>query len=275
MKTKNKIILSEKERTALKKVQLELFDEFDSFCRRNKLTYYLFGGTLLGAVRHNGYIPWDDDVDVCMPREDYDTFCQLYANEKYSLINSKSDKHCFYHFSKLTKNGTIYNEYRTQKLKHNKGIFIDIFPINKHPDKTKKIECFFYNFILFLFNARSYPFKYIKDRNQKRKLSHTLMYVISFILLWWCPYNAAARLRDQFLKKHQRSSYNSCIVGTNLTKVYKLSYFNGLSYVIFEGRKAPAMENPVGYLTMMYGDYMKLPDVHDRTPHHDLVEFKA
>ena len=127
---KKNIELTADQRDALKNTQLELLDEFKMFCEKHNLTFYLFGGTLLGAIRHKGFIPWDDDIDVCMPRKDYDRFCLLYQeNDKYFLQNTKSDKYYFYHFSKLLKKGTIYDEYFTQRLKSKKAVFIDIFPL--------------------------------------------------------------------------------------------------------------------------------------------------
>ena len=93
----NKIELTEEQRIELKNTQLELLDEFKSFCVKNNLRFYLFGGTLLGAVRHKGFIPWDDDIDVCMPRKDYDKFCSLYKeNDTYFLQNTNTDKYYFY-----------------------------------------------------------------------------------------------------------------------------------------------------------------------------------
>lgn len=271
------IELNSLQRKQLKEIQLELLDEFASFCKKNNLTFYLFGGTLLGAVRHKGFIPWDDDIDVCMPRKDYDLFCKLYKmNDRYFLQNASTDKSYFYHFSKLLKNDTIYNEYATYKLKNNKGIFIDIFPINGYPDLKNKLYFYNYNFWLFILNKKSYPMSFLKIRKAHRNFSYCLMTVIAWALLWWCPYHLCAKMRNRFLRLHQfESSSNNCIVGTNLRKVYEKKYFVGYSEVEFEGRTMPAMEDVTKYLAKMYGDYMQLPDEKERIPHHYLTEFKG
>ena len=278
MKKNNKkpIELDLSQRNDLKKIQLELLDEFSLFCTKNNLRFYLFGGTLLGAVRHKGFIPWDDDIDVCMPREDYDKYCQLYKeNHEYFLQTVETDSRYFYHFAKLMKKGTIYDEYYTTNVGTKNNIFIDIFPINGCPSNDSRIANFFYTFTLFLFQKRSYPRNLNNFRKIKRGFSYILMTIITWVLLWWMPYHLAALKKNRFLKKHQNPSSDYCLVGTNLRKKYKKEYFVGCIDVEFEGRKMPAPENYEQYLSKMYGDYMKLPPKDNRVPHHYVVEFKA
>lgn len=270
------IELNGKQREKLKSVQLELLDEFASFCKEHHLTFYLFGGTLLGALRHGGFIPWDDDVDVCMPRKDYDRFCELYKEtDIFFLQNTKTDRYYFYHFAKLMKKGTLYREYFTQNINAKKHIFIDIFPINGYPNKSNFLSLFHYNFWLFVLNKRSYPKCVCKTRTIKRNATYRVLTVLSWLLLWWAPFHLCAKMRNDFMKRHQFKRSPNCIVGTNLRKIYSRDFFEGTSKVQFEGRTMPAMGEPSKYLTKMYGDYMQLPPENERTPHHYLVEFKA
>ena len=266
--------LSNEERITLKNTQLELLDEFKLFCENNNLRFYLFGGTLLGAIRHKGFIPWDDDIDICMPREDYDRFLKLYKEtDKYFLQTTDTDKYYFYHFAKLMKKNTLYNEFFTQRLKTKKGIFIDIFPINGYP--CKRISKFHYKFWLFVLNKKSYPLKINKTKKIKRNFSYIVMTVLSWLLLWWAPYNLCAKMRNNFMKRHQYKTSNNVIVGTNLRKIYSRDSFIGLTRVDFEGREMYGMDDVSKYLAKMYGDYMKLPPIGERVPHHYLVEFKG
>ena len=266
--------LTGEQRDMLKANQLEILDCFCEFCRRNNLRFYLFGGTLLGAIRHHGYIPWDDDIDVCMPREDYDRFINAWSDtSNYYLETAMTDKKYFYHFAKLMKANTKYDEYYVQKLNCRKGIFIDIFPINGYPC-PRSLSYYWYNFWLFLFNKRSFPRGLCQIRKRQRNLSYILMTCLSYVLLWWLPFNMCARLKNWFMRRHQFPKSDYCIVGTNLRKVYRKSYFTGLSYVDFEGRQMPAMENPAKYLQMMYGNYMELPPADERIPHHYVVDLK-
>ena len=266
--------LNNEQRIILKNTQLELLDAFKTFCNAHNLRFYLFGGTLLGAIRHNGFIPWDDDIDVCMPRDDYDKFLKLFnENDKYYLQTTDTDKYYFYHFAKLMKKNTVYNEFFTQNLKTQKGIFIDIFPINGYPNN--RITKLHYNFWLFLLNKKSYPLNICKTRKINRNFTYIAMTILSWVLFWWAPYHLCAKMRNNFMKRHQYLKSNKVIVGTNLRKIYNRDYFVGLSDVFFEGRKMYGMGDVTKYLTKMYGDYMKLPPESERAPHHYLVEFKG
>ena len=115
----------------IKEIEIEIFKSFISVCEHLNLTYYVLDGTLLGAVRHKGFIPWDDDSDIMMLREDYDKFCKIAADElpaNMSFQSNKTDKSCFYEFSKLRVNGTAFaTEFaKEHKTMHN-GIAFDIF----------------------------------------------------------------------------------------------------------------------------------------------------
>ena len=271
---KQMIELTNEQRNVLKNTQLELLDEFKNFCDTHNLRFYLFGGTLLGAIRNNGFIPWDDDIDVCMPRDDYNKFLEFYKeNDKYFLQSTQTDKYYFYHFVKLTKKNTVYDEFMTQHLKTKKGIFIDIFPINGYPEKI--ISKFHYNFWLFLLNKKSYPLNFIKTKKIKRNCLYILMTILSWVLLWWAPYHLCAKMRNNFMKRHQYTKSNKVIVGTNLRKIYNRDFFVGITSIIFEGRIMYGMGDVTKYLTKMYGDYMELPPEAERIPHHYLVDFKG
>lgn len=122
-----------KELDTLHKTLLEILNDFDSFCRSNNIQYSLAYGTVLGAVRHKGFIPWDDDLDVMMTRENYNKFLWLYKdNEKYTLQKEQIDYPLY--FSKLRKNETTFIEnikYRKKWKNIHQGIYIDIFPEDK------------------------------------------------------------------------------------------------------------------------------------------------
>ena len=118
---------------ALKKKELEILKNFISCCEKMNLTYYIAFGTLLGAIRHKGFIPWDDDVDVCMPREDYDRFIReggKYLPENYFIQTMESDPKYALNFAKLRDSNTTLFEKHVIDVDINHGVFIDIFPLD-------------------------------------------------------------------------------------------------------------------------------------------------
>lgn len=140
----------------LKKLQQSLLDimsDFDNFCEKNDLQYFLIGGTLLGAVRHQGFIPWDDDLDVVMPREDYERMIELFSEEdqnKYTIQSIETDHNYWLPFAKLRKNNTLYDDLPTRYVKSHRGIFIDIFPLDHANSPENNIQGMKVRFAKFL-----------------------------------------------------------------------------------------------------------------------------
>ena len=127
---------SEERLKKLHLILLELLEYVDSICKQNNLQYLLIGGTALGARRHRGFIPWDDDIDIGLPREDYEKLLGILKsrNDGYSVQDETNEDNYFCPFAKLRKNGTIFCEKISQGLYKNNGIYIDIFPIDTMND---------------------------------------------------------------------------------------------------------------------------------------------
>lgn len=237
--------------------QLELLKFFDEFCQRNHIKYWLSSGTCLGAVRHGGFIPWDDDIDVEMMREDYVRFCRLWKDtSKYSLQNRLSDKFYILAFSKIRINDTEYNE-SDPISRHYKfqGIFIDVFcmePISRFCGRTGDYMAYH------LSNLLKSPEPSIIQRSLFL-IGKNILYITAAIIR---PF------QKLFVKDEVCHAFGSC----NYIKSRKKSHIFPLSKANFEGFDVPIPGNVDAYLTRMFGDYNKLPNIgsHDFKIHRSI-----
>src|SRR5690606_39008251 len=124
-------------------IQLEILLEINKICIKHNIKYILFGGTLLGSVRHSGFIPWDDDIDLAMDRENYDKFLKVAREEiddRYTFQHYETDRKTIFPFLKIRKKGTKLIETVTENLDMDHGIFVDIFPLDDYEINNNKIK---------------------------------------------------------------------------------------------------------------------------------------
>ena len=166
----------------LRSVMLEILDEFARICDENNLNYFLHGGTLIGAVRHKGFIPWDDDIDVAMPRKDYEKFIDIFynlENTNYYILSDRSPENTSYYYNpffKLCKKGTVFAD-KSIKPDEYSGIYIDIFPFDKcflllSPLQTKLIR-----YVLLSYKLKSHI--YIPQKKIKYIIYKMLTFFVS------------------------------------------------------------------------------------------------
>lgn len=252
-----------------RRIQLAILQELDQFCRRNNIRYSLGEGTLIGAVRHKGFIPWDDDIDVIMLRKDYDKFVALYKDGKFSLktIRKGCDwKDCY---SRLSDNTTcVFWDSRPTITEH--GLWVAILPIDNMPDddemctvmwkKSKRLQMLCYAKMV------KYPF-------------HTKLYavvkplVMAYVKCCSAYYfeHKAEKIISQYKNVKTRRMTIMAIWWAKYP-LFDAELFSDFFEMEFEGRKFFVIKGYDEYLRGQYGDYMTPPPVENRVPQH---HFKA
>ncbi len=258
-------------------VQSKLLDMlvwFDRFCRENGLRYYALGGTLLGAVRHEGFIPWDDDVDVGMPRTDYEKLAGLLGGEIHDgyvleTVQSEDPKFC-YPFTKLYDTPTTLAEHVSTGLK--RGLFLDIFPLDgigngEEPDFGwfRKIK-----------HRNQFYIARITAVRKGRSALKNMAVVLSKAIPGKVLDNRALRIRiDGMCRKYDFEScrWAGSLLGNWWEKeLMAREIFGEPKEYRFEGHTILGIEHAEDYLTAIYGDWRQLPPEEKRFTHHDFIE---
>lgn len=252
----------------LKQLQIEILQSVHDFCEANGLRYSLAFGTLLGAIRHKGYIPWDDDIDITMPRADYERFVKSFKHQYFKVYDYRNDADYVLPFAKVADTRTLLEENANMK---NIGINMDIFPLDPLFDTQE--ECI--DFLKSLTPLkRKFRMKILKP-SHKNVWWKRIAIRMSKILVWNVSLKEiAAELNSRIANlKKNKALYWGTPAGTDpyaYRSLYESKLFDSYILVKFEDREFYA---PAGYDTMLrnyYGDYMQLPPEEKRTSPHTL-----
>lgn len=253
----------------LKKIELEMLDELVRICEKHGIEYFLSGGTCLGAVRHKGFIPWDDDIDVGMLREDYDSFaeaCKTDLNDEYVFQDMNTEPNCGLVFGKIRKKGTVYSEVYSSHIDMSQGIWIDIFPYDwvsdNQADRHKQIRKVSLLKNLYIVKC---GYKFPHNRSNSEKVA----YYIAQILCALIPQNWLIKKLNASMRIHQHDK--SCSYAFPFGGAYGVeietetrAMLEELGTIEFEGKRYKTFANWDGFLKKHYGDYMQLPPVDKR-----------
>ena len=251
----------------LRKIQLDILDNINTFCKKNKINYWIDCGTLLGAVRHAGYIPWDDDIDIGMLRSDYDKFLALFnkKNTRYKLMAQELNEDYYFQFGKVVDTKTIL--YEPDEETGIKGsVYVDVFVYDNAPDDDNKLKEMYdkrdyYNKFRI---AQLFPNNYDKTSFIKRIERFFIKIYLKFLPKNYYNKKCIENSKRYINEKTKR-------VG-NFTSAKRIAcdkkIFDSFVELTFEKKKYPA---PIGYnewLTAFYGDYMKLPPKEKQVSEH-------
>lgn len=249
----------------IKGLEMTLF--FDEFCKKHNLTYYFCGGCCIGSIRNGGFIPWDDDVDVFMPREDYEKLKQLWVDTpQYSIQYTTKDVLTENQFLTICDNNTTFIKTYQMNLDINHGLVLDVLPLDGCPTgfrrKIQKLWALLYS----LFIVGKAPENHGKAIYLCGKVLLTLIKPKSWRYNMW-------RFCERQMSKYP---INECQYVTELCSgphymqnEYPKEWFENAVRVNFEGHQLPIPVGYDGYLRMAFGDYMQLPPVEKQVCHHE------
>lgn len=249
----------------IQKFEFNILKEVKQFCEKNEINYSLGAGTMLGAIRHQGFIPWDDDIDIFMMREDYELFIKKTKenggriSDRY-IVKYPSSKKYFYPFLKVIDNQTV--AFEADVVYMGLGLYVDIFPIDYCDGNFQKIVnnyCIAQRELL--------RFILVDQRCGKRLLRKCYQFVSKYIwkkdLYYW-------KNKLQEKNEFQKKQYGGTLIWASAGEkdLYPIDFFEGYTTVTFEGEQFQCFTRYDDILKHRYGDYMKLPPVEERASHH-------
>lgn len=270
-----KAMYEEKVLKKLQKVELEILEEFIRICNKYNIEYFALYGTAIGAIRHKGFIPWDDDIDIGMLRKDYDKFLEVAKyelNEKYTVMNGDICPSYPVMTSRVMKKGTEFRDLSLKNVKCEFGIFLDLFAFDNIPDDTKLRGAQIKKAWLFskLHILRTLPFPTLAQEGLLRVIIHSVC---------WCMHNLMKIFisNNYFYKKckHELVKYNNvetedvafiCETNPYLNIIKKSDIFPLVNYK-FENFIITMPKEIDKILRLQYGDYMQLPPEDKRSIH--------
>lgn len=254
----------------LRKIQMDILSFVDEFCRKNGIMYSIAGGTLLGAIRHGGYIPWDDDIDIMLRREDYERLITCFLKEDtghYVIYKVDLAKGYYQPYIKVADKRTVLQE---PGKRGDFGVNIDVFPIDHLPDNPNVRRNIYKRASSIIDMLAIKEMEWRKGRD----LSKNLLLMFGKFFLAPVSRKYLAIKLDKIAKGAGDESCKlrgDIVWGYGEKEIMDAIIFNEYTDLPFEDRRYMAIAKYDEYLTHLYGDYMQLPPVEKRVSHHDFT----
>lgn len=260
----------------LKEKELEILSFFHEYCAENNLSYYLAAGTLLGAVRHKGFIPWDDDIDVYMIRDDYMRLISIFPKKGINglkLLTPFTDKHCPITYGKLYDTFSLKFDNEVEKKYQKYGVDIDIFPLDYVPDNISDMNRFYQNQYFSLKVFLGIVGKYRKEKTVIKTICKAIFMTVCKFLALVHILNAnkiAIKINESAMRFGKGEYLCSSMLprGRKARPYAKTQAFQKRLLAIFEGKEFYIPSGYEEYLTNTYGNYMQLPPIDQQVTHH-------
>lgn len=259
----------------LKKIQdknFELLCFFKDFCEKHKLKFFLSGGSCLGAVRHKGFIPWDDDVDLLMPRKDYEkleTLWNMYVDtKKYSICRPNDTLANGNKYITIHDNNSTFIQKGRESFDANHGVALEVLPLDGYPKKnTERYLQIFWAIIFSLYANQTVP---LRAKGVSKLICKFLLHLVSSRKKQYQIFHYAEKQMSKY-------DINDCdfwaVLCTfkNIKHKYSKRMFTETAWLNFNGVEMPCPSDYDSYLKMLYGDYMKLPPENEQLHKHECV----
>ncbi len=261
----------------LKKIELDVLCKIHDICQQQNIRYSLAAGTLLGAVRHGGFIPWDDDIDIFMPRPDYDRFIEYCKSNPvpFNMLCAETNDKYKYVFAKAMAKDTVIIEDFSNPDNIEMGVYIDVFPVDGLADtyEAAKKEFSKTSFKRELLVAKNWKkFKRSKTRSWKYEPIRFAFFVMSRFV-------SSQRIIKSLNKRFRKNSFEQCLYSACISSSYRkkdimeTEIFKEYIDMAFEGKTFKAFKNYHAYLSNIYGNYMELPPENKRVSHHSFEAY--
>lgn len=259
-----------------KQVMLDILIKIDSFCRQNNIEYFLEGGTAIGAIRHKGYIPWDDDIDIAMTRPNYERFIHSFGGvyDHLDLFAPELDANYYASYANVCDNRTLLEEDMFVHMGYDLGVKVDIFPIDACEDDIKVCNRWHYviRIIDNILSRRHRNMEYTWKHNKFNYFTCTIVRVLTSPIKYktWMHWLLKIVTRCDYPTANY--AYHASLPYKKVTRCPK-KVFEEYVDVEFEGYIVRNLKDFDTHLRTIFGDYMQLPPVEERVGHHGFTAY--